>query len=311
MKQDLLTFKNWSTDTVKGLINLAIDTKHHPQKYANALEGNALIAFFEKPSLRTRVSFDIGIQKLGGHMVYLDSQGGKLAGREDIQDMAANFGCWAQGIIARVNRHSTLETLASHTHVPVINALCDQYHPCQALADFITLKESIGELHGKTLAYVGDGNNVTHSLMIVAAHMGVNMIIATPEGRAPDKRLVDWAQDILATKGGHLTVTHNIHDVKHVDAIYTDTWISMGDDTPLEQIKSMFMPFQVNEALMSDSGASIVMHCQPAHRDLEITGTLIDSPASRIMQQAENRMHGQNAVLLHLLNNEFKELAHG
>ena len=301
MKQDLLSFANWTPEDTKALLDLAVTIKQNPAKYSQVLAGKSVAALFEKPSLRTRVSFDIGINKLGGHMVYLDVQGGKLAGREDNVDTAANLACWADAIVARVFSHSTLEDYAKAAKVPVINALCDKYHPCQGLADYLTMFEAFGKTEGMTMAYIGDGNNVTHSLLIVGALLGCNQVVVTPPGHEADPEIVAQAQDIAAKTGVKIVQSNDIDAAIGADVLYADTWLSMGDDTPLEAIKDKFMPYQVNEALMEKTGAQYVMHCQPAHRDLEITGSLIDSDKSLLMQEAENRMHAQNAILTKLL----------
>ena len=301
MKQDLLTFAQWTPTAMQELLELAHTIKQTPAAYASVLAGKSVAAVFEKPSLRTRVSFDIGINKLGGHMVYLDCQAGKLAGREDAKDMAANLACWADAIVGRVYSHTTLEQFADAARVPVINALCDKYHPCQALADYLTLFETFGKVSGLTLAYVGDGNNVTHSLLLVGALLGCHQVVVTPPGHTVDPEIVAKAKAIGETTGAQISETTQVSDASGADAVYTDTWLSMGDTTPLETIKEKFMPYQVNEALMAKTGAQYVLHCQPAHRDLEISGTLIDGEQSLLMRQAENRMHGQNAILTHLL----------
>ncbi len=302
MKQDLLTFADWSPEAMQRLLQLAIEIKGSPQSYANVLAGKSVVALFEKPSLRTRVSFDIGINRLGGHMVYLDTQASQLNGREDTLDMAANLACWADAIVARVYSHHTLEQFASAARVPVINALCDKYHPCQALADYLTIQEQFGKVDGLTLAYIGDGNNVTHSLMMVGALLGCNQVVITPAGHEPAKAMVSKAKALAMQTGTSITLSEDLKAAEGADILYTDTWLSMGDETPLADIKDTFMPYQLNETLLKRTGASHVMHCQPAHRDLEISGSLIDSDCSLLMLQAENRMHGQNAILTQLLS---------
>ncbi|MFT5674983.1 MAG: ornithine carbamoyltransferase [Paraglaciecola sp.] len=306
MKQDLLSFKDWSADDLNALLTLAKEIKQNPTDYRKALDGLSIVALFEKPSLRTRVSFDIGINKLGGHMVYLDTQSNNLVGREDVKDMGANLACWADAIIARVFTHNTLEQLAESAKVPVINALCDVYHPCQAIADFLTLSERYDDLSKVKLAYVGDGNNVTHSLMLVGVTLGCEIIVVTPEGHEVDPTIVALTQQKAALYGGKLVTSYDISAAHGAQVIYTDTWLSMGDTTPLAEIKALFSKFKVDEAMMQSTGAEFVMHCQPAHRDLEISGSLCDSEQSLLMQQAENRMHGQNAILVHLLASDFR-----
>jgi ornithine carbamoyltransferase len=306
MKQDLLSFKDWTADQLHSLLALAKTIKNNPVGYRKALDGKSIVALFEKPSLRTRVSFDIGINKLGGHLVYLDSQSNKLAGREDVKDMGANLACWADAIVARVFAHSTLEELAESAKVPVINALCDMYHPCQAVADYLTISENFDDLGKVKLAYIGDGNNVTHSLMLVGVALGCEVVVITPEGYEVDENIIKLTQARAQQFGGKLTVSTDINAANGSEVLYTDTWLSMGDETPLAEIKDTFSGYEINEALMVKTGAKYVLHCQPAHRDLEISGSLIDSEASLLMQQAENRMHAQNAILVQLLASDFK-----
>ncbi|WP_026376920.1 ornithine carbamoyltransferase [Aestuariibacter salexigens] len=301
MKRDLLTFSDWHSESFKALISLAQTIKTTPLAYRDALAGKSVVALFEKPSLRTRVSFDVGINKLGGHLVYLDSQANNLSGREDNVDVAANLACWADAIVARVYQHETLQMFAQASKVPVINALCDRFHPCQALADLLTLTEVYGDLKDVTVAYIGDGNNVTHSLMIASALAGCNVTVVTPKGYETDVQITHLAAQLAEHNQTTLTVSNDLQAAQGAQVLYTDTWLSMGDTTPLEQIKDTFMPYQINDQLMAATGAQYVMHCQPAHRDLEITGSLIDSQYSLLMQQAENRMHGQNAILVNLL----------
>ena len=306
MKQDLLSLKDWTADQLHSLLALAKTIKNNPAGYRKALDGLSIVALFEKPSLRTRVSFDIGINKLGGHMVYLDTQSNKLAGREDVKDMGANLACWADAIVARVFAHSTLEELAESANVPVINALCDMYHPCQAVADYLTISENYDDLSKVKLAYIGDGNNVTHSLMLMGVALGCEVVVITPEGHEVDDNIIKLTQARAQQFGGRLTVSIDINAAIGSQVLYTDTWLSMGDETPLADIKDTFSGYEINEALMAKTGAKYVLHCQPAHRDLEISGSLIDSDASLLMQQAENRMHGQNAILVHLLARDFE-----
>ena len=201
MKQDLLTFANWTPEAAKELLALAVEMKANIDQYGDVLKGKSLVALFEKPSLRTRLSFEIGIHKLGGHLVYVDSESGKLNGRESAADTAANIACWADGLISRVFSHSTLETFAEAADIPVINALCDKYHPCQALADYLTMQEQFGKVEGLTLAYIGDGNNVTHSLMLLGALLGCNQVVVTPEGYEVDQEILAKAESIAAQTG--------------------------------------------------------------------------------------------------------------
>ncbi|MBR9728700.1 ornithine carbamoyltransferase [Shewanella intestini] len=297
----LLSIKDLSKTQLLELLALAKEIKANPQGYSQALAGKSVVMLFEKPSLRTRVSFDIGINKLGGHALYLDQQNGALGKREPVSDFASNISCWADAIVARTFAHKTVELLAEHGSVPVINALSDMYHPCQGLADFLTLAEQFDDVSKVKLAYVGDGNNVTHSLMYGAAILGAKMTVVCPLGHFPDGQVVCETQALAKQHGGELVLTSNIDELGEQDAIYTDTWLSMGDNTPLADIKAKFEPYQVNEALMAKAGANYFMHCLPAYREVEATAAVVDGEGSLILQQAENRMHAQNAVLVTLL----------
>ncbi len=290
------------------LINLAKKIKQSPAKYSQHLAGKSIVMLFEKPSLRTHVSFDIGIAKLGGHALYLGQQNGKLGERERVSDYAKNLSCYADAIVARVFSHKSIALLAQHASVPVINALCDLYHPCQALADFVTLSENLAAL-GKTqlqqlnLAYVGDANNVSNSLMLMAATLGVNFTLICPEQHQPETSLYEKAQQLAQQSGANCMVSHDIEALGAQDVIYTDTWISMGSDTKVNDILAKFAPYQVNHQLMKQAGAKQVMHCQPAHLGEEITTELFDDEnRSVVFQQAENRMWAQCAVLTTLLS---------
>ena len=301
MKKDLFTFKHASAAQIKNLLVLASNIKQSPAEYAHKLKGKSIVALFEKPSLRTRVSFDIGINKLGGHLVYLDSQSNRLAGRESVKDMGANLSCWADAIVARVYEHQTLVQLSEASSVPIINALCDLYHPCQGLADYLTLAEHFDDLSQVTLAYVGDGNNVTNSLLIIGAILGCNVKVITPEGHEVDENILAHVKSEAQKSGAKIETSHRVEDTKGADVLYTDTWLSMGDDTPLSHIQDKFAAYQINQDMIDNSGAKYVMHCQPAHRDLEITSEVIDGEQSLLLQQSENRMHAQNAILVNLL----------
>jgi len=299
MNKHFLTGNELTQTQLTQLIETAIQQKAAPQNYTQSLAGKSIVTLFEKPSLRTRLSFDVGIQRLGGHCVYLDEQNGQLGKRETIADYAKNLSCWCDAIVARVNQHETLQELAKHASVPVINSLCDQFHPCQALADCLTLVEAYGEVSGKQLSYWGDGNNVARSLALYAALLGMDVTLVTP----PHHGLSDADIELLNKAGiGSVKQIHDPNACQQSDIVYTDTWVSMGQQQSLDDVKATFMPYQVNASLIKRLGATAVMHCQPAHRDYEITSEVMDSDYSLCLQQAENRLFAQNA-LLHLLLN--------
>ncbi|MBS3798387.1 ornithine carbamoyltransferase [Pseudoalteromonas sp. BDTF-M6] len=305
MKQDFITGLELDEKKILTLLSLAQEMKAQPQDYAQALAGKSVVTLFEKQSLRTRLSFDIGINKLGGHAVYLDQQNGAMGSRESVKDFALNISTWADAIVARVNQHKTLEELSEFSSKPVVNSLCDLYHPCQALADFLTLQEVYGDVSQLKLAYLGEGNNVTHSLMLLAATLGTDFVAVCPKGCSPDAQIVKQAEQIAASKGASILVSDRVEAAVGANALYADTWVSMGDNTPLEQVKEKYMPYQLNKQLLNMTGAQTVLHCQPAHREFEITSDVMDSDYSKIIQQAENRMHAQNALLVTLLNPNF------
>lgn len=296
-----LTLKDLSQPQLLGLIELARKIKANPADYSQALAGKSIVTLYEKPSLRTRVSFDIGISKLGGHSVYLDQNNGAIGVRESIADFAKNISCWADGIVARTFAHSTVEKLAENGRVPVINSLSDLYHPCQGLADFVTLAEQFDDLSQIKLAYIGDGNNVTHSLMYAAAISGATMVVVCPPGCFPDGQVVVEAQALAKQHGGELILSSDPAAAAESDAIYTDTWISMGDNTSFDDIKEKFAPYQVSQSLMDSLKIRWFMHCAPAHVGEEVTAEVWDGEQSLVLQQAENRMYAQNAVMVSLL----------
>lgn len=298
----LLSLKDLTQTQILNLLDLAQQIKTHPDDFAHKLAGKSVVTLFEKPSLRTRVTFDIGTHRLGGHAVYLDQQNGAIGDREAIKDYAMNLSRWCDAIVARVFSHQTLQEFCHYASVPIINALCDRYHPCQALADFQTIRENYSDLSQVKLAYVGDGNNVTHSLMLGGAILGMEVAAICPVGSSPDAQVVLQATELAKANGGKIVVSDSLDALDGYDVVYGDTWVSMGDDTPLEQVKDRFLPYQINSQMLERYDIAHVLHCQPAHRDLEITSTVMDGPHSIIFDQAENRMHAQNAVMVSLIN---------
>ena len=304
LTRDLLTGAEWSPALVRELYHLAADIKSRPDRYRGALGGRFFALIFEKPSLRTRVTFEVGIQSMGGSAVFLDHTGTRLGERESVKDVARNLERWVQGIVARTFEQSAVEELAEHASIPVINALSDRYHPCQALADFFTLEERFGSLRGLKLAYIGDGNNVCHSLLIAGARVGAHVRVATPAGYAPDAEIVAEARRAARETRGKIEVLTSPEEaVAGAQAIYTDVWASMGQEHEADARAAVFAPYQVNEALMEQAAPEAVfLHCLPAHRGSEVTADVIDSPRSIVYDQAENRLHVQKAILLMLLS---------
>ena len=301
---DLLTGAEWNAAQVKELFRLSADVKAHPERYKSALAGRFLAMIFEKPSLRTRVTFEVGIASLGGTAIYLDHADTHLGDRESIPDVARCLSRWVHGIVGRVFSQEGLEILAAHATVPVINALSDVYHPCQTLCDFFTLEEKFGSVHGLKFAYVGDGNNVCHSLMIAGAQVGAHVRIATPAGYEPDAEIVASARrDAAATQGTIEFFRAPEEAVAGAQAVYTDVWASMGQESETEARAKIFAPYQVNARLMSHGAPDAVfLHCLPAHRGSEVTDEVMESPRSVIFDEAENRLHVQKAILLTLLS---------
>jgi ornithine carbamoyltransferase len=303
LKGDLLTGVEWSASQVQDFMRLAADVKANPGRYRGTLDGKSLVLIFEKPSLRTRVTFEVAITQLGGFSTFLDHTSARLGQREPVRDIARNLERWVQGIIARVFAQKTLDDLAKNANVPVINALSDKYHPCQALADLFTLEERFGGLRGLKFAYIGDGNNMCHSLLMAAAQTGAHMRVATPENYEPDVAIVSHAKRISQLTGGNIEILTSPQDaVSGVQAVYTDVWASMGQESEAASREAAFAPYQVNEALFSLAAKDAVfLHCLPAHRGLEVTDAVMDSPRSVVYDQAENRLHVQKAILYSLL----------
>jgi ornithine carbamoyltransferase len=304
LTNDLLTGMEWNAAQVRELYHLAGDVKAHPDRYRAALAGRFLAMIFEKPSLRTRVTFEVGIASLGGASVFLDHTAVRLGERESIRDVAKNLERMVHGIIARVYSQKSLEELAAHGRIPVINALSDSYHPCQALADFFTLEERFGGLRGLKFAYVGDGNNVCHSLLSVGARVGAHVRVATPAGFEPDPAVVAEAKRVARETRGKIEILHSPEEAAAgAQAIYTDVWASMGQESEAAARQAAFEGYQVNEALLAQASPDAVfMHCLPAHRGLEVTDAVMDSARAIVYDQSENRLHVQKAILLTLLN---------
>jgi len=304
LTRDLLTGSEWSPAIVRELYHLAADIKSRPDRYRGALGGRFLALIFEKPSLRTRVTFEVGIQSMGGSAVFLDHTASRLGERESVQDVARNLERWVQGIVARTFSQSAVEDLADHASIPVINALSDRYHPCQALADFFTLEERFSSLRGLKLAYVGDGNNVCHSLLAAGARVGAHVRVATPAAYAPDPEVVaDARRAARETRAKIEVFTSPEEAVAGAQAVYTDVWASMGQEHEADARKDIFAPFQVNKSLMELAAPDAVfLHCLPAHRGSEVTSGVMDSARSIVYDQAENRLHVQKAILLMLLS---------
>jgi ornithine carbamoyltransferase len=299
VSNDLLTGAEWSPAHTRELLAITADIKANPANYADTLRGKFIALIFEKPSLRTRVTFEVGIQSMGGHVVFLDHTQARLGERESIADVARNLERWVQGIVARVYEQRVLDEMAATTEIPVVNALSDKFHPCQALADFFTLEEKFGNLKGLKLAYVGDGNNVCHSLMYLAARLGVTLRIATPENYAPDTDVTADAKRVAKETRAKIELFTDPRDaVEDVQAVYTDAWTSMGFEAEDKVRKEVFKPYQVNRKLMALAGRdSVFMHCLPAHRGYEVTDEVLDGSRSVVLDQSENRMYVQKAIL--------------
>jgi ornithine carbamoyltransferase len=285
------------------LLFLGRQIKAHPSTYRDALQGKTLALIFEKPSLRTRVSFDVGIHQLGGFCLYLSPAEINLGKRESIHDVAKNLERMVQGIVIRTFAHEIVEEMAACCDIPVINGLTDFSHPCQAMADYLTIWEVKGRVNGLKIAFVGDGNNVAHSLMFAGAQLGANVCVASPPGYEPRGDAFAWALHRAEQTKGNVTVTNNPREaVAGADVIYTDVWTSMGQEAEAQERRQVFRPYQVNAELLSLAKRDAVfMHCLPAHRGEEVTTDVIDSAHSVVFQQAENRLHVQKAILIALM----------
>jgi ornithine carbamoyltransferase len=303
---DLVSTRDLGREGVAAVLHLAGIMKARPKTFRGALAGKQMAMFFEKPSLRTRLTFEAGMASLGGTTFFVDQTKERLDAREKLSDIAHNLERWVDAIVLRTFDQHTIEGMAEHASVPVINALSDSEHPCQALADYFTLQERFGNLKNISLAYVGDGNNVAHSLLLTCACLGSTIRVATPEGYGPNAQVVADAQEIAEQTGAVIDVLCDPHEaVQGVDAVYTDAWASMGQEHEAEKRARIFPPYQMNEELVAGAAPhAVFMHCLPAHRGEEITDAVMDSERSIVFEQAENRMHVQKAILYLLLGGE-------
>jgi ornithine carbamoyltransferase len=298
---DLLRDLDLTDEELLHLLDLAAEVKQSPRDYAHALDGKSVALLFEKPSLRTRLTFELAIKQLGGDALFVD---GPIGVREPLKDVARNLDRWVDGIVARVFKQATVEGLAEWSSVPVINALSDLYHPCQALGDAQTLREHFGELQGRKVAFIGDGNNVAHSLMLTTLRLGAHFAIGCPEGYTPDPDIVAQAEGLAAVSGASLLITHDTAQaLAGAHAVYTDVWTSMGQEQELVKRKRAFHEFQVDDRLFAQARPdAIFMHCLPAKRGEEVTDSVMEHRRSAIFDQAENRLHAQKALLLMMLS---------
>lgn len=304
MNKDLISIKDLNLKEIEGIFTLSDKLKRDKEKYAQALKGKTLALVFQKPSNRTRVSFSVGMFQLGGLGIYLAPDEINLGVRETIQDAAKTLSRYVDGIVLRTFEHKNVVELAEHADIPVINGLSDLSHPCQGLADLYTIREKLGTLKGVTLAYVGDGNNVAHSLLYCASKVGLNMNVATPEKFAPNTEVVKQAKAFAQSSGAKLQLFQKASEAcKNADVVYTDVWTSMGQEKEAKMRRQNFKDFQINKKLVSlAKKGCLIMHCLPAHRGEEITDEMIDSKDSIVFDQAENRLHVQKAILIKLLS---------
>jgi ornithine carbamoyltransferase len=305
VKKDLISIESLETNAIFEILALTEAMKSDKSKYADSLKGKSIGLIFQKPSNRTRVSFEIGMIQLGGHAAYLGPHEIEMGKRESVKDVAAVLSRYLDGIVARTYKHEDILELAEYAAVPVINGLSDRAHPCQALGDIFTIKEKLGSFKGVTLAYIGDGNNVLNSLMCASAKVGLDMKVATPKGYGAPEELMKTAKSFAGVSGSKLEFTSDAKEAANkADIIYTDVWVSMGQEKEAKKKEKAFKGFQVNDGIMKLAKAKcLVMHCLPAHRGEEITASVIDSENSIIYDEAENRMHVQKAILLKLLGN--------
>ncbi|HEV8231928.1 MAG TPA: ornithine carbamoyltransferase [Thermoanaerobaculia bacterium] len=303
MKRDYVNENDWAPADIEALLDLAARIKSRAEDWRTALSGRCLAMIFEKSSTRTRVSFEAGMFQLGGLGMFLSSKDLQLGRGEPISDTARVVSRYVDGIMARTYAHSTVEELARAASVPVINGLSDLLHPCQALADFLTIRERFGATRGFPLCYIGDGNNVAHSLLVTGAKLGARVAVVTPRGYAPETRVVEWARAAAQETGGKVLVTTSIEEgIAGARAVYTDVWASMGQEAEAGDRAAKFEAYRVTPRVLQMAAPdAIFLHCLPAHRGEEVTSDVIDSPVSAVFDQAENRLHAQKSLLVTLL----------
>lgn len=303
-KRDLRRSCDLSIEDLEVVMELATVLKTALRKGdpTPTLRGKTLAMIFEKPSLRTRATFELGMFQLGGYAVYLSPQEIGLGKRESAKDIAKNIERWFDIAIARTFEQKSIQDLAEHCHIPLINALSDEEHPCQAIADYFTLREKFGSISGKNLTYIGDGNNICHSLMLIGAKLGVNVTVSSPEGFEPNAKVLIGMEEDLKQTGGSYTFCRNPAEaVRRADFIYTDVWASMGQESEAVGRAAIFAPYQVNAALVAHASKdTLIMHDLPAHRGEEITDEVLDGPNSIVFDQADNRLHAQKGILAFL-----------
>lgn len=303
MKKDLLSIRDLSLDQINSIFKLSGLLKKNKKKFSKMLSGKTIVLVFQKPSNRTRVSFEVGMYQLGGNSLYLSPAEINIGVRESIKDVAKTISRYVDGIVLRTFEHKNCLDMAAAATVPVINGLSDFSHPCQGLADIFTIKEKFKDLKNVTLAYIGDGNNVCNSLLFAASKTGMNITVGAPQGYLPDAQVVKHAQQIAQETGSKIKITEDPFEaVKEAQVVYTDVWASMGQEEEIAKRKIIFKDFQINAKLLANAASGVlVMHCLPAHRGEEITDEVMDSKNSIVFDQAENRMHVQKAILIKLL----------
>jgi len=317
MKKDLLSIRDLTLEEIDSIFKLSALLKKNKNKFSKVLSGKTLVLIFQKPSNRTRVSFEVGMYQLGGNSLYLSPAEINLGVRESLKDAAKTISRYVDGIVLRTFEHKNCLEMAAAAAVPVINGLSDFSHPCQGLADIFTIKEKMSRISGipqkagkdlknVTLAYIGDGNNVCNSLLFAAAKTGMNITVAAPQGYSPNEQVVKYAQEIAKETGSKIKITGDpLSAVKGAQVVYTDVWASMGQEEEIARRKIIFKDFQINAQLLANSAPGVlVMHCLPAHRGEEITDAVMDSKNSIVFDQAENRMHVQKAILIKLLGKD-------